>query len=659
MDEGRPISDFTHKLAYDTLEGDAQAVLKELSPIERELETRDGRSVLVRMRPYRTSDDRIDGVAITFLDVTTLKRTQKALHASEKKLLSELEVTRRLHHMTMTMATADSTATALNEIVAAAIELHASQFGSIHLLSDGDGDGDGEFSLTVQARFPEAYLERLDFLSRQNDFVFQQVLDTKEVLSVDDLNAESEALGGADELFSAILVAPLFADDGSVLGLLSVYFREPRSFASRDVQIAELMSRHAAALLVRRRHQDQLQSLIETLRQRTLALEKSEALLSEQAMELRVQDKAKEDFISMLGHELRNPLAAVLNCLDFLALDGAMGSSQSTRISDGSLRQSLEIINRQSRHMQKLIDDLLDISRVSRGKLNLRLEVVDICACVRDVADAIRPRFDTRRVDLLLDLPATPVLVTADPERAMQILDNLLRNASSYTDAGGEATVRVEIEDHFARISVRDSGIGLEPEKIASLFEPYRQLGNGSRDGGLGLGLTLVKQLAELQGGTVSANSEGRGHGSEFIVCLPLSESPDEGPEQRPVAKIKPEHGHRVLVVDDKSDNADALAAILVNLKQTVQTAYGGEEALKIAATFKPKIVFLDISMPEMSGYEVARRLRNRDQGGVPVLIALTGHPHMLEPKLFDHHLLKPIMIPTVVDLLNRVGSPE
>jgi CheY-like chemotaxis protein len=275
------------------------------------------------------------------------------------------------------------------------------------------------------------------------------------------------------------------------------------------------------------------------------------------------------------------------------------------------------------------------------------------------VADAIRPRFDTRRVDLLLDLPATPVLVTADPERAMQILDNLLRNASSYTDAGGEATVRVEIEDHFARISVRDSGIGLEPEKIASLFEPYRQLGNGSRDGGLGLGLTLVKQLAELQGGTVSANSEGRGHGSEFIVCLPLSESPDEGPEQRPVAKIKPEHGHRVLVVDDKSDNADALAAILVNLKQTVQTAYGGEEALKIAATFKPKIVFLDISMPEMSGYEVARRLRNRDQGGVPVLIALTGHPHMLEPKLFDHHLLKPIMIPTVVDLLNRVGSPE
>lgn len=310
---------------------------------------------------------------------------------------------------------------------------------------------------------------------------------------------------------------------------------------------------------------------------------------------------------------------------------------------------------RQVRHMARLIDDLMDVSRISRGKVELRKEVVDLTSLVARVAETGRTLLTERRQELTVSLPGEPVLLEADPTRLEQVLTNLLNNASKYTDPGGRIWLTVEREGGRVVVRVRDTGIGIEPTMLPKVFGLFVQAGRrlDRSQGGLGLGLSLVKSLVEMHGGSVTAHSEGPGRGSEFVVCLPtLDRVPGVG-RQSPQA-IPPRTGggmqsRRILVVDDNVDAADSLGRLLSRLwGQVVRVAYDGPSALEIAQSFRPEVVLLDIGLPGMDGCEVARRLRREVDTADALLIAVTGwgqERDRLQVKAagFNHHLVKPI----------------
>ncbi len=358
--------------------------------------------------------------------------------------------------------------------------------------------------------------------------------------------------------------------------------------------------------------------------------------------ELREADQLKDEFLAMLAHELRNPLAPVRNALHILKQPGV------TAALTGQVRDMAE---RQVQHMARLLDDLLDVSRISRGRIELQKESVDVAALVRRTVEAVHPLFEERRHELTVTVPAAPLRVEADPTRLEQVLTNLLNNAAKYTDPGGQVWLTAEPEDGMVVLRVRDTGIGIEPALLPRIFDLFVQAERrlDRSQGGVGIGLTLVKRLVELHGGSVAAHSEGPGRGSDFVVRLPAARAAGErpaGPAPGGAAPAPPRR--RVLVVDDNPDAADSLALLLGLAGQEVRAAYDGPSALARAGDFRPQMVFLDIGMPGMDGYEVARRLRRQAGPNGVVLVALTGwgqdeDRRRSEEAGFDRHLVKPV----------------
>jgi signal transduction histidine kinase len=357
--------------------------------------------------------------------------------------------------------------------------------------------------------------------------------------------------------------------------------------------------------------------------------------------ELRDADRRKDEFLAVLAHELRNPLAPIRQAAQLAA---------NPRASEAQLRWSSGVIERQVRHMARLLDDLLDVSRITRGRLELRREQLDIRAVVDAAVETARPVIEQRRHNLKVDLPATLPMIHADPLRLAQVISNLLTNAAKYTDPEGTIALRVETARQMMVVRVRDTGIGIEPQAMASLFQMFSQLRPALErsDGGLGIGLSLVKGLVNLHGGSIEARSAGTGLGSEFIVRLPLS---DQDAAADPAISQQPATGHRarrILVVDDNRDAADTLSVLLVSDGHDVRTAFDGEEALKVAREFRPDLAVVDIGLPKRNGYEVAEELRRTHAPGELTLVALTGWGQAEDKARsqkagFDHHLTKPV----------------
>jgi signal transduction histidine kinase/CheY-like chemotaxis protein len=363
---------------------------------------------------------------------------------------------------------------------------------------------------------------------------------------------------------------------------------------------------------------------------------------------LRIADRRKDEFLATLGHELRNPLAPLLTGLELLKL---------AEIKDPTAAKVTAVMQRQINHLVRLVDDLLEISRITRGVIELHSEPLDLGSIVRSAIDTSRPALDAARHELTVDVPTESVVVTGDAVRLTQVFANLITNAAKYTNAGGHIWLTVRKEGERAIVSVRDDGIGIPPAQLASVFDMFTQVDRSSRrsQGGLGIGLTLVRSLVTLHGGSVEARSPGPGAGSEFIVDLPIliarqvrtftARSPGRIPSTR------------VLVVDDNRDAAETLGALLSELGAIVSVADSGAAALESLKTFGPDAVLLDIGMPEMDGYEVARRIRAAPDRGRMLLIALTGWGQ--EDDLwrsraagFDHHLVKPPDVDKLRDLL-------
>jgi len=363
---------------------------------------------------------------------------------------------------------------------------------------------------------------------------------------------------------------------------------------------------------------------------------------------LRQADRRKDEFLAMLAHELRNPLAAIQNGLSL------------ARVEDLDIEQKRwndEMLDRQVGQLGRLIDDLLDVSRITQHKIELKRRRVPVQRLLQRSIDSTRPQIEDARHQLTVELVEQPLWVDADASRMEQVFVNLLANAAKYTHEGGRLTVRLTQDDGQAVVSVADSGIGIAHEMLPRVFDLFTQAEQGldRSQGGLGIGLTLVRRLVELHGGAVSAKSEGIGRGSEFTVRLPLAEQPmDEASDAPSTATASTPR--KVLVVDDNRDAAIALAMLLQSSGHTVSIAHSGREALNVAAQFQPQVVLLDLGLPEMNGFELAPLLRE----SMPQvrLIAVSGYGQ-LEDKVrskaagFEDHLVKPTKDEDVLSLLN------
>ena len=359
--------------------------------------------------------------------------------------------------------------------------------------------------------------------------------------------------------------------------------------------------------------------------------------------ELREADQRKDEFLATLAHELRNPLAPIRTSLEILRMPAADPSL---------LERSREIIERQVTHLARLVEDLLDVSRVMRGKIELRRERVSLSTVVAHAIETALPVLDTQAQQLTVAIPAPPIELDADPVRLGQVIGNLLTNAAKYTPRGGHIGISAAVESGRAVIRVRDNGVGIAPALLPRVFDLFVQADDSvSRSqGGLGIGLTLVKSLVEMHGGTVEARSDGAGQGSEFIVRLPVSRGarPSTESPPSPAPEATQRRSLRVLVVDDNVDGADTLAALLSLLGQDVQVAHAGPAALVAAREFRPHLVLLDLGMPGMDGYQVVRALRADPNMRAMRIVAVTGWGQEQDRRRtaeagFDEHLVKPV----------------
>jgi signal transduction histidine kinase/ActR/RegA family two-component response regulator len=407
----------------------------------------------------------------------------------------------------------------------------------------------------------------------------------------------------------------------------------------RPVRPATLISTVQAALKARRRQFEVGDHLAEQVRTNA-ALEESIRQRARVEEALRDADRRKDEFLAILAHELRNPLAPIRNSLHILRL---------TERRDPATTELCEMIERQVGHLVRLVDDLMEVSRITRGQVELRLEPVEIAQVLEGAAETTRPIVEAAGHQLTMDLPAEPLVVTGDSVRLSQIFANLFNNAAKYMAPGGAITVKATRRGDEAIVSVRDTGVGIAADMLPHIFKMFTQVDRSKRQaqGGLGIGLTLVRTLVELHRGRVEAFSPGLDQGSEFVVTLPLTRASDQARQDSERKNSASLPHHRVLVVDDNQDAGRSLGHLLRILGAEVQVVHDGPAALDLLNSYRPTIVLLDIGMPTMDGYEVARRIRENPQWRDCQLVALTGWGQEEDRRRsseagFDHHLVKP-----------------
>jgi PAS domain S-box-containing protein len=376
-------------------------------------------------------------------------------------------------------------------------------------------------------------------------------------------------------------------------------------------------------------------------------------------LNLRLQeaDRRKDEFLAILAHELRNPLAPIRNALQIIRLAGD---------NRAALENASIVMERQLQHMVRLIDDLMDVSRITRNKLKLHQERIDLETVLRNAVETSRPFIEAAGHELTVTLPNEPIYVDADVARLGQVFSNLLNNAAKYTERKGRIWVAAEREDNHAVIRVKDTGVGISAENLPRIFEMFSQVERTLErsQGGLGVGLTLAKRLTEMHGGIIKAHSDGQNKGSEFIVHLPEARVSQAQPLPTVAEAENKAAAQRckVLIVDDHEDTVTSMSIMLRILGHEVQSAHDGLQAIEAANSFQPHVILLDISLPKLHGYEVARRIRQESWGKGIKLVALTGWGQEEDKRRsiqagFDHHLTKPIEPASLEELLKELCS--
>ncbi len=572
---------------------------------------KDGSVFIGEVSGRELPDGKLQGIV---RDITERKRAEAALRESERRLASELEAMNRLHALTIRVMNAQNLTTALEDVLVNAVATCQADFGCIQLYDARTQ----ELEMVTQHGFGDEFLDHFRIVRGDEGSACSQALKFGERIMIDDVNVDPAFAPhrqiAAAAGFRAVQSMPLKTHDLRIVGVLSTHFRIPHRISDRDQRMLDLYARLAADMIERFRIQ---QSLKEA-------------------------DRRKDEFLATLAHELRNPLAPICNGLQLIRLSASKEAQF----------EAIIIMERQLQQMVRLVDDLLDVARISRNKLELRKEPVDLESVVRSAVETSRPLIEALRHELEISLPAAPIMLEADPVRLAQAFSNLLNNAAKYSEQGSRISLTAEQQDGELIVNVRDTGIGIEADKLVRIFEMFVQ-GDGLEErsqGGLGVGLALVQRLIEMHGGRVEARSEGSGKGSEFILRLPLIVT--AAPE---VAHTKDEHlrpamqlARRILVVDDNRDSAESMAMMLEIMGYDVAMAHDGLEAIGVARTFKPDVAFLDLGMPRLNGYEAARSIREQQWGKQIKLVALTGWgqeevKRRTQEAGFDAHIVKPI----------------
>lgn len=470
--------------------------------------------------------------------------------------------------------------------------------------------------------------------------------DVMAVQKYDIRRPETEG-GGYEERFWSPVNSPVYGPDGNVEQIIHrvedvteyVRLKQRRAEREKDYQDLRHRSERMEAEVFLRTQE--IQEANRKLKEANEELHLAHVRLSE-------ADRRKDEFLAMLAHELRNPLAPLRSGMDLLSLK-----------SEGEDRSIVALMQDQVEHLVRLVDDLLDVSRIMCGRIELRKEAVEVSALVKRSLDTLRPMIESHQHKLHVSYPEQPVWLNADPVRLLQVLENLLVNASKYTEDGGEIHVKVERQNDYAVINVQDTGIGIEADLLPKVFDLFTQSSRSldRAQGGLGIGLTLAQSLVAMHGGTLAAESEGKGHGSAFIVQLPVV-APPKAAESTADEQSSTNQARRVLVVDDNRAAAQMLSLLLRELGCShVEAVYDGNSARQKVADFRPHIVLLDIGMPGKDGFQVAREIREGSEFDDVLLVALTGYGQEADRRKckeagFDVHLVKPPSLKQLKDVL-------
>ncbi|MGZ8711348.1 MAG: ATP-binding protein, partial [Thermoanaerobaculia bacterium] len=578
-DIGEPISRMRWPFDLRDLDALLAEVVETVQVREREVHDAAGHWYELRVHPYRTSDNRIDGTVLVFQNIDAIKSSEVAMRESRDFSQAVVETVR-------------------DPLIILDAELRVLGANrAFHQIAGGGEIVKQRFYEIGDGRWNDPELRRL--LTEQRP--------EQDVLIDFELRQEIEGQGSRVLLLNARRIAR--RDRGRELMLLSI----------SDVTVRNQLA------LESRRHIDVL----------------SEA------------DRRKTEFLATLSHELRNPLAPLRHSLEILRLAGG---------DHAMAEHAHEVMERQLQQITRLVDDLLDVSRLTQGRIELRRERIDLTETLRQIVDAHRPTLSASGQELVDRLTTEPLVVDADPVRMTQVVENLLLNAAKYSARGTRIELETESEGGDAVIRVRDSGIGIAPEMLPRIFDLFMPVDPTlDRTGaGLGIGLTLVRSLVQMHGGSVEAQSAGVGRGSEFTVRVPLA--PSAHVEVRP-KRIAPGRPRRILVVDDSADQAESLGLLLELIGNEVRVAQNGVDAIAAAAEFHPEVAFLDIGLPGMDGYEIARRLR-QDAGLANLfLIALSGYGTDEDRRRareagFDLHLTKPVLPDRLRSALAEIPEP-
>lgn len=636
-DIGRPLNDLAKKFVDPDLLEDAQTVLDQLVPAEREVRSNDGRWYARRVLPYRTAEDRIEGVVLTFVDISDRKRAHDVAATTGDAARGDLQsmASQGAGAPNLLFGTADTQAV-LEEILVAALELHSTNQGDLHLYDPVSQ----QLRLTAHRGLSRELASNWSSVSlSESTWPVARALREQASVLVEDVERQLPETSFRQQWLAAGVRAaqcfPLITRDGELLGVLTVHFPHPHRPDGRSVRISSLLARLGA----------------DTVERMRIVEERARLLRSEQIARRALDEAAqmKDDFLATLSHELRTPLAAILLWGKILRT-GAVNAEE--------MNKGLEAIIGSADAQSRLIEDLLDSSRAAAGKLQLELGETDLVECLRAVVAQNDPAANAKNLHIECDLSPAVGVVMADAMRLRQVLWNLLTNAVKFTPEGGRIKVALTRAGEEVRIAVSDNGVGITPDFLPHIFDRFRQYEASitRKHGGLGLGLAISRQLVEMHGGTIRAASAGAGLGATFTVSLPMPAAVQSNLEASSVADAAGGRGvlldgRSVLVVEDDAQTQRALAVILRQAGASVTTAGSAAEAIQAYAAARPDLVLSDIGLPDLDGYALLGSIRaferERHWREAPAL-ALTAYTREEDRKKaaaagFVSHLAKPI----------------
>ncbi|MBC2723449.1 PAS domain S-box protein [Desulfosporosinus sp.] len=584
------------------------------------------------------------GLVGSFRDITQRKQKEEELKILKDDLAAEVEALNKLHSLSAHFILKDNLQSIYEEILDVSMKLTHADRGHIAMLDKQAGN----LKVYAHQGLTEEGINYFHCAPVQHGrSVASAALKTLQRVIVEDV-AQSPIFKGTPGLsillsrgIKTMQATPMVSSSGNVVGVLETMHEVSHLFNERELRMLDLLARQAADAIERTIAEE----AIHQNEKRAIAL----------VEELRKMNENKNQFLSMLSHELRNPLASImmsLSLLDRVPLGGEQA------------RQAKEVMNRQTAQLSRLVDDLLEVTRITRNMINLKKEPVELNELTSRAVEDCKVQFEKNNVSLKVKLTAAPIYLEADQARLTQAIGNLLHNASKYTSIGDQTLVTVskDEDNQEAVIDVWDNGLGIKPDVLPDLFLPFIQV-ESSLDrggGGLGLGLAIVKGIAELHNGKVIAFSEGLGKGTKFSLRLPLPKINYQSLEKQSQADEKFSRTLRILVIDDIRDVAEILCLLLRNLGHEVVSAYNGIDGIAKAKEFRPEVLICDIGLPDMNGYEVARSMRCDNDFTNTLLIALTGYvqPDDKERAIkagFDVHLAKPVDLAVLEKILDKV----